>query len=95
MANVTAAKLNAQTQRGTVEERQKRLQRNSRKLEDAARAQDKALEQQAGTRSRLSVLEQLQADHEGFSVGAAHCAQTVASCAAVRWRTGFACPIST
>ena len=33
------------------------------------RQQDQALEQQAGTRSRLNVLEQLQADHEGFSVG--------------------------
>ena len=38
-------------------------------LERAARAQDQALEQQAGKRSRLNVLEQLQADHEGFSVG--------------------------
>ena len=69
VANVAAAKLNAQTQRGTVEERQQRLQAIQEELERAARQQDKALEQQAGTRSRLNVLEQLQADHEGFSVG--------------------------
>jgi chromosome segregation protein len=69
VANVAAAKLNAQTQRGSVEERQKRLQVISQEMEGADREQDKALEQQAGTRSRLSVLEQLQAGHEGFSAG--------------------------
>ena len=79
VANVAAAKLNAQTQRGSVEERQKRLQVISQEMEGAAREQDKALEQQAGTRSRLSVLEQLQAGHEGFSVGAAHRPQAIAS----------------
>jgi len=61
--------LNAQTQRGTVEERQQRLQTIQQEIERAAREQDKALEQQAGMRSRLNVLEQLQADHEGFSAG--------------------------
>ncbi len=69
VANVTAQKLNAQTQRGTVEGRQKRLRELQQELERAARAQDQVLEQQAGKRSRLNVLEQLQADHEGFSVG--------------------------
>jgi len=69
VANVAAQKLNAQTQRGSVEERQKRLRELQQELEGAARAQDKVLEQQAGKRSRLNVLEQLQADHEGFSVG--------------------------
>jgi len=69
VANVTAEKLSAQTQRGTVEGRQKRLRELQEELEGAARAQDQALEQQAGKRSRLSVLEQLQADHEGFNVG--------------------------
>jgi chromosome segregation protein len=69
VANVTAQKLNAQTQRGTVEERQKRLRELQEELERATRTQDQALEQQAGKRSRLNVLEQLQADHEGFSVG--------------------------
>jgi chromosome segregation protein len=70
VANVATAKLNAQTQRGTVEERQQRLRAIQEELERAARQQDKALEQQAGTRSRLNVLEQLQADREGFGVGA-------------------------
>jgi len=67
--NVAAAKLNAQTQRGTVEERQKRLQTIQQEMERAGREQDKVLEQQAGMRSRLNVLEQLQASHEGFSAG--------------------------
>ena len=69
VANVTAQKLNAQTQRGTVEQRQRRLRELQEELAGAARTQDQALEQQAGKRSRLNVLEQLQADHEGFSVG--------------------------
>ncbi len=69
VANVAAEKLNAQTQRGTVEQRQQRLREIQQELERAAREQDQVLEQQAGKRSRLHVLEQLQADHEGFSVG--------------------------
>jgi len=69
VANVTAEKLNAQTQRGSVEGRQNRLRELQEELAGAGRAQDQALEQQAGKRSRLNVLEQLQADHEGFSVG--------------------------
>src|ERR1035437_10145394 len=69
VANVTAQKLSAQMQRGTVEQRQKRLRELQEELAGAARTQDQPLEQQAGKRSRLNVLEQLQADHEGFSVG--------------------------
>jgi chromosome segregation protein len=69
VANVAAQKLNAQTQRGSVEERQKRLRELQEEFARAGRAQDEVLEQQAGKRSRLNVLEQLQADHEGFSVG--------------------------
>src|SRR5882724_3859701 len=67
--NVEAQKLNAQTQRGTVEDRQKRLAQIHEELNAAAEEQDKVLEQQAEQRSRLNVLEQLQADHEGFSAG--------------------------
>src|SRR5205085_7655226 len=37
--------------------------------DQAAQQQDQLLEQQAGTRSRLNVLEQLQSEHEGFSAG--------------------------
>ena len=69
VADVAAKKLNAQTQRGTVEQRQERLQAIHQELESSARQQDQALEQQAGTRSRLNVLEQLEAAHEGFSAG--------------------------
>ena len=69
VANVAAEKLNAQTQRGTVEERQKRLREIQEELKRAARQQDQVLQQQAEKRSRLNVLEQLQADHEGFSAG--------------------------
>jgi chromosome segregation protein len=68
-ANVQAQKLNAQTQRGTVEDRQKRLAQIHDELNVASKEQDKVLEQQAEQRSRLNVLEQLQADHEGFSAG--------------------------
>jgi len=68
-ANVEAQKLNAQTQRGTVEDRQKRLVQIHHELAVAGKEQDKVLEQQAEQRSRLNVLEQLQADHEGFSAG--------------------------
>ena len=52
-----------------MEERQKRLRELQEELQRAGREQDQVLEQQAGKRSRLNVLEQLQADHEGFSVG--------------------------
>ncbi len=69
-ANVQAEKLNAQTQRGTVEERQKRLREIQDELSRAGQEQDKLLRQQAEKHSRLNVLEQLQAGHEGFSEGA-------------------------
>ena len=69
VANVQAQKLNAQTQRGTVEERQKRLREIQEQLNSATQAQDQLLQQQAEKRSRLNVLEQLQAGHEGFSEG--------------------------
>jgi chromosome segregation protein len=68
-ANVQAEKLNAQTQRGTVEDRQKRLRELQEDLTRAGAEQDQLLQQQAEQRSRLNVLEQLQAGHEGFSEG--------------------------
>src|SRR5205085_10452108 len=68
-ANVEAQKLDVHTQRGTVEDRQKRLRQIQEELDRAARDQDAVLEEQAGKRSRLNVLEQLQAGHEGFSAG--------------------------
>ncbi len=68
--SVEAEKLNAQTQRGTVEDRQKRLREIQEELRLAGQEQDRLLRQQAEKRSRLNVLEQLQAGHEGFSEGA-------------------------
>jgi chromosome segregation protein len=69
-ANVQAEKLNAQTQRGTVEQRQQRLRELQQELTHASQEVDGLLRQQAEKRSRLSVLEQLQESHEGFSAGA-------------------------
>jgi chromosome segregation protein len=68
-ANVEAQKLNAETQRGSVVERQKRLVEIHQELDRAGKEQDQVLQQQAEKRSRLNVLEQLQAGHEGFSAG--------------------------
>ena len=68
-ADVAAKKLNATTKRGTVEERQQRLAEIQIEMNQAGAEQDRALEQQAEKRSRLNVLEQLQADHEGFGAG--------------------------
>ena len=68
-ANVEAKKLSAKSQRGTVEERRKRLQEIQGELARAGQEQDQALQVQAEKRSRLNVLEQLQAGHEGFSAG--------------------------
>src|SRR5215471_15838036 len=68
-ANVEAQKLSVKTQRGTVEQRQEQLKQIQLELARAGEQQDKALEQLAAKRSRLSVLEQLRAEHEGFSAG--------------------------
>ena len=68
--NVEAEKLGCQTHRGTVEERQKRLREIDHELSEAALQLDDHLRQQAEKRTRLSVLEQLQESHEGFSTGA-------------------------
>ena len=66
---VEAQKLNARTQLGTVEERQERLREIQELLNQAAQEQDRLLQQQAEKRSRLNLLDQLQAGHEGFSEG--------------------------
>ena len=69
-AHVEAEKVNVQTQRGTVEERQQRLRQIQEELNQAGRELDPLVRSQAEQRSRLTVLEQLQAGHEGFSAGA-------------------------
>jgi chromosome segregation protein len=68
--NVEAEKLSVQTKRGTVEERQNRLRQIQEELNRASNEQDQLLQAQAEKRSRLSVLEQLEGSHEGFSAGA-------------------------
>ncbi|MDB6019178.1 MAG: condensin subunit Smc [Pedosphaera sp.] len=68
-ANVETEKLNVQTQRGTVEERQQRLREIQQELTQLTHELDAHLQQQAEKRSRLNVLGQLQAEHEGFSAG--------------------------
>jgi len=69
-ANVEAERLSAQTQRGSVEERQRRLREIQHQLNAAGQDLDGILREQAEKRSRLNVLEQLQESHEGFSAGA-------------------------
>jgi len=69
-ANVETQKLNAQTQRGTVEQRQQRLREIQQELADSSQSLDTLLRQQAEHRSKLTVLEQLDTSHEGFSAGA-------------------------
>jgi chromosome segregation protein len=68
-ATVETDKLNAQTKRGSVEERQARLRQLQGELHQSSAEQDKLLQKQAEKRSRLNVLEQLEGAHEGFSAG--------------------------
>jgi len=68
-ANMQTERLNAQTKRGTLEQQQRRLLEIQEELDQATRQQDGFLQQQAETRSRLDLLEQLQAEHEGYSEG--------------------------
>ncbi len=68
-AHVEAEKQDVEARRETLEERQQRLQTLQQELVRAAQDLDALLQQQAEKRSRLNVLEQLQAEHEGFSSG--------------------------
>ena len=70
VTSVETEKLNVQLRRGTVEEQQRRLRELQQELTQVTRELDELLRQQAGSRSRLNVLEQLQTAHEGFSAGA-------------------------
>jgi chromosome segregation protein len=69
-ATVEAGILSAQTHRGTVEDRQALLRDLQSQLNEATGQLDGLLRRQAEQRSRLNVLEQLQAAHEGFGAGA-------------------------
>ena len=68
-ANVEAEKLSMQSSRGTVEQRQARLREIQSELAQVGQQLDELLRNQAELRSRLHVLEQLEAGHEGFSDG--------------------------
>jgi chromosome segregation protein len=69
-ATVQAGIQDAHAHRGTVEERQRRLLEVQQHVGEITKELDELLRQQAGKRSRLSVLEQLQSEHEGFGTGA-------------------------
>jgi chromosome segregation protein len=69
-ASVEAERINAQAQRGTLEERQQRLRLIQEELGRATQEMDDWLRQQAENRSRLHLLEQLDAEREGFGAGA-------------------------
>ena len=64
-ANVETEKLNVVALRGTVEERQKRLREIQLEINQVSHELDTVLRAQAGVKSRLNVLEQLQTSHEG------------------------------
>jgi chromosome segregation protein len=68
-ANVEAEKLSVETRRGSVEQRQTRLQELQQEISQSALVLDGLVQEQAEKKSRLNVLEQLQAEHEGFSAG--------------------------
>ena len=68
-ANVEAEKVSMQSSRGTVEQRQARLREIQSDLVQVGQDLDGLLPKQAELRSRLHVLEQLEAGHEGFSDG--------------------------
>ncbi len=68
-ATVEVEKLNAQTKRGSVEQRQNRLRELQVELQASSAEQDQFLQAQAEKRTRLKVLEQLEGSHEGFSAG--------------------------
>jgi chromosome segregation protein len=67
--SVADEKLNAESRRGMVEEHRQRLAGIQQDIASVAREQDAALQEQAQKRSRLEVIEQLEAEHEGFSAG--------------------------
>jgi chromosome segregation protein len=68
-ASVEVEKLNVATTRGSVEQRQNRLLELQNELQQSSVEQDHFLQQQAETRSRLTVLEQLEGSREGFDAG--------------------------
>ena len=66
---VETGRLQAQTSRGTLEERQQRLRALQQEIQQAQQSLDAVLRQQAEARSRLHLLQQLDTQHEGFGEG--------------------------
>lgn len=69
-AQVETEKLQVTTSRGTVEERQSRIRGIQQELQALQQTLDQGLRRQAEIRSRLTILEQLDTQHEGFGAGA-------------------------
>jgi chromosome segregation protein len=69
-ASVEVERRNAESHRGSVTERQQRLGELQRDLNGLGAQLDQLVQQQAAQKSRLHVLEQLQAGHEGYGAGA-------------------------
>jgi len=69
-SDVESRRSTAQSHRGTVDERQQRLAELQGLLAKLTGELDELLRVQAGKRSRLNVLQQLQASNEGVSAGA-------------------------
>jgi chromosome segregation protein len=69
-AQVETEKLQVTTSRGTLEERQARIRGLQQEIQATQQTLDQALRRQAEARSRLSLLEQLDTQHEGFGAGA-------------------------
>lgn len=67
---VETERLQVQTSRLTLEERQQRLRSIQGEINQAQQELDALLRQQAEKRSRLQLLEQLDSQHEGFGSGA-------------------------
>jgi chromosome segregation protein len=69
-ADVEAEKRSVESRRGSVDERQERLAHLAVELDQLNHQLEEMVQAQAGYRSRLHVLEQLQVEHEGYSAGA-------------------------
>ncbi|MBG87193.1 MAG: chromosome segregation protein SMC [Verrucomicrobiales bacterium] len=68
-SSVEQQRLDVATRRETIEERQERLTTLQSEIKDESENLDTLLREQAEKRSRLTVLQQLEESHEGFSEG--------------------------
>ncbi len=73
---VAAERQDAASRRGSVSDRQQQLRELEVQLDAVTRTLDERVQLQAGQRSRLQLLDQLQAEHEGYGSGALAALQT-------------------